>query len=310
LPLERVVGTVEGMTGPDPALTATGGPASATGIAELDGVLEDLVANARAVLGDGLVGAYLQGSFALGDADGESDCDFVVVTRAHLEESQWAGLRAFHGELPHRPGLWTQHLEGSYAPAPELADLGACGSPWPYVDHGHDTVISHPHCNTEVTRWVLREHGIRLHGPDIRTLVPPVPAEAVRARMVEQVPVAVQAWQEQQRWLAWDVRYSVATMSRMWFSQVHGTVASKKAAMRWVSSTADGAPYAALLEDAAQARNGRWDLPATASQVAAAKAFVRAVGPDRRDQTRLTPPEPAPGPPDPPEPARTRLRPP
>ncbi|WJE00770.1 hypothetical protein [Streptomyces antimycoticus] len=47
---------------------------------ELDALLADLIGTARSILGDTFVGAYLQGSFALGAGDLHSDCDFIVVT--------------------------------------------------------------------------------------------------------------------------------------------------------------------------------------------------------------------------------------
>jgi len=253
-------------------------PPSPTGIAELDDVLAELVDQARSALGDDLVGAYLQGSFALGDADAESDCDFLVVTRWGLSHEQCASLRAFHAELPHRPGTWNRHLEGSYAPVDELADLASVGRPWPYVDHGHDTLVPDPHCNTEVTRWILREHGIRLAGPATRTLLPAVPAEALQARMAAEIPQAVRAWERQERWLAWDTRYAPATMARMWFTRVHGAVASKKAAMTWLAARPEGRPWAALLEEAALARGGPYDAAVTDEEVAAVRTFVREVG--------------------------------
>jgi predicted nucleotidyltransferase len=40
---------------------------------ELNRVLEDLVASARTILVENFCGAYLQGSFAVGDADVHSD---------------------------------------------------------------------------------------------------------------------------------------------------------------------------------------------------------------------------------------------
>ena len=72
------------------------GPAR-TGIAELDGVLTELVDTARDVLGDDLVGVYLQGSFALGEADDESDCDVVskpasVAWALDVLDQQWRPL--------------------------------------------------------------------------------------------------------------------------------------------------------------------------------------------------------------------------
>jgi hypothetical protein len=251
---------------------------SPTGIAELDDVLAELVERVGAALGEDLVGVYLQGSFALGDADDESDCDFLVVTRASLTDGQWAILRTFHAELPHREGTWNRHLEGSYAPAGELADLAAVGRPWPYVDHGHDTLVPDGHCNTEVTRWILREHGVRLAGPEPHTLLPTVPEDALRERMATGIPGAVQAWERQERWLAWDTRYAPATMARMWFTQVNGAVASKKAAMRWLAARPEGQEWAALLEGAARARGGPYDDAVTDEEVAAVRTFVRAVG--------------------------------
>jgi hypothetical protein len=59
-----------------------------TAFPELDAVLAQLVAGLRATLGDNLVGVYLQGSFAVGDADEHSDVDFLVVIERELTEDE------------------------------------------------------------------------------------------------------------------------------------------------------------------------------------------------------------------------------
>jgi hypothetical protein len=51
---------------------------------ELNSVLQDLVDNVQTVLGVKFVGAYLQGSFAVGDFDLHSDVDFIMVTEEEL----------------------------------------------------------------------------------------------------------------------------------------------------------------------------------------------------------------------------------
>jgi len=130
-----------------------------TGVEELDGVLVELVNTAQEVLGRGLVGVYLQGSFALGGADEESDCDFLVVTASPVTGSRLDALRAFHSALPHRAGYWNAHPEGSYPLVTDLADLSRVGRPWWYVNHGSDRVVLDAHCSTEVTRWILSMHG-------------------------------------------------------------------------------------------------------------------------------------------------------
>lgn len=51
-----------------------------TPYAELDQLVVELLGHWRRILGGNLAGAYLQGSFALGAGDRQSDCDWLVVT--------------------------------------------------------------------------------------------------------------------------------------------------------------------------------------------------------------------------------------
>src|SRR3712207_3967178 len=90
---------------------------------ELNALLADLVTRVRTILEGNLVGVYLQGSFALGDADMQSDCDFLTVTERRVSPAEEALLRRLHDEIPTRPGHWTQELEGSYVPKAELRTL-------------------------------------------------------------------------------------------------------------------------------------------------------------------------------------------
>jgi predicted nucleotidyltransferase len=61
--------------------------------------LVQLVVGAKEVLGDSSVVAYLQGSFAVGDADAHSDVDFIVVTKDDVTPKQQAELQALHQRL-------------------------------------------------------------------------------------------------------------------------------------------------------------------------------------------------------------------
>ena len=151
-----------------------------TRYAELNGVLHDLVTGAQEALGDSFVGAYLQGSFALGAGDLHSDCDFLVVVRERPDAEQEAALRRLHADLPHRDGFWHGHLEGSYAVAGDLATVAGLGREWLYVDHGSDVMAWSEHCNQPWTRWILREHGITLVGPCPVQLMEPVPDDVLR----------------------------------------------------------------------------------------------------------------------------------
>ena len=59
---------------------------------DLNSVLRDVVESIQSVLDTNFVGAYLQGSFAVGDFDLHSDVDFIVVTEEELSHEQVHGL--------------------------------------------------------------------------------------------------------------------------------------------------------------------------------------------------------------------------
>src|SRR5581483_4838171 len=98
-------------------------PGEATPFDDLNQLLVELVAGAGEVLGDNFCGAYLQGSFAIGDADAHSDVDFIVVTEDEVTPEQQAELQALHQRLYALPTSWAQHMEGSYVPRKALRRL-------------------------------------------------------------------------------------------------------------------------------------------------------------------------------------------
>ncbi|MHB1474310.1 MAG: aminoglycoside adenylyltransferase domain-containing protein [Dermatophilaceae bacterium] len=213
-----------------------------TAFAELNAVLIELTERAMAILGDNFVGAYLQGSFAVGDADLHSDCDFLIPTHEPVNAEQEAGLRALHDEIPTRTGHWVGHLEGSYPLARELKTLEGLGRAWPYVDHGSRQLEFSAHCNTEVVRWSLRECGITIAGPDPKTVVEEVSAQVLRNKMREYARTFLP---DLETWatfdVAWVQRYAVSTLCRILHTLDRGRVTSKKAALAWGRDNLDPA---------------------------------------------------------------------
>jgi hypothetical protein len=249
-----------------------------TGIAELDEVLGELRDTARRVIGDALVGVYLHGSFALGGADDESDCDFLVATSTAVDDDQLAALRLFHADLPHRPGYWNAHLEGAYAPVAELADLIALDRAWPYVGHGSDEVVLDRHCNTEVLRWTLREHPVVVDGPSPRTLVSRVSPATLRSAASRDLPKAIDAWAHHDCWDAWSQRYAVVTLPRMLRTLIIGDVVSKPAAVTWAMEVLDPRWRPPLEAALAQRGDRPWDAPVDPDLVHRTLDIVRYLG--------------------------------
>lgn len=211
-----------------------------TRYAELNGVLHDLVTGAQSALGDAFVGAYLQGSFALGAGDLHSDCDFLVVVRERPDAEQEVALRALHRDLPHREGHWNRHLEGSYAVAGDLRTVDGMGAEWLYADHGADEMQWSDHCNQAWTRWILREHGVTLLGPCPVELIDPVPEDVLRKQAragLGTLTDDVLGWCPPR--IAWCQRYLVVQAARSLYTVRTAQVASKRDALRWAMMHGD-----------------------------------------------------------------------
>lgn len=266
---------------------------------ELNAVLAHLLEGARRLLGENFVGAYLQGSFAVGDADELSDCDFIVVTARDITPAELPAFQALHAavhELPYPH--WRNQLEGSYAPAAILrrwtteprdppgeprtagwADPGTSGTPpraypfW-YLDHGSRTLVRSEHDNTQVVRWCLRERGVTLAGPDPRELIDEVTADMLRLEVRETMRKCRALDLEPMHLTAWQV-FWVGLYCRMLHTLETGTVSSKPQSLRWAMANLDPA-WRPLLAHAFATKKGgphAWD-PVPPDRAAATRAFA------------------------------------
>jgi len=158
-----------------------------TPYSELNEVLSVLVSRMRQILGNDFVGAYLQGSFAVGNFDFHSDVDFIVVISDELSRNQVSALQEMHDQIYQLDSKWAQHLEGSYFPKEILRDHSKRGIKLWYLDHGARSLIKSDHCNTILVRWIVREKGVTLAGPSPSTLVDRISEELLRAEIFETI---------------------------------------------------------------------------------------------------------------------------
>jgi len=234
--------------------------ANPTPFPDLNGVLAEMVAGAQTILAANFCGAYLQGSFATGDADVYSDVDFVVVTDDELTEEQQAALQELHGRLYELDVPWAQHLEGSYIPRDRLRRVDDSRASYFYLDNGARELIWDSHCNTAVVRWTLREQGVVLAGPDPKSLIDPVSAEHLRDE-------ALAAAREYAEWAPgptkaggmsrWKQPYLVLTFCRILHTLSHATVVSKREAGEWARDALDP-EWAGLIQRALDDRPDPW----------------------------------------------------
>jgi predicted nucleotidyltransferase len=231
--------------------------APATPYPELNEVLRDLVVGVREILAENFCGAYLQGSFAVGDADEHSDVDFIVATHDELTQAQVDALQAMHKRLYALDSPWAQHLEGSYAPRHELRRVEESCPPWWYLDNGATELVKDTHCNTAVVRWSLREKGVVLAGPAPKTLIEPVSADELRSDVL----IALREYAD---WLGTNPSYSrraqgvtVLSICRILHTFESGLVATKREAGEW-ALRALSPEWASLVQEALDDRPDPW----------------------------------------------------
>jgi hypothetical protein len=279
--------------------------AAPTPYADLNAVLADLISQVRAILGDNLVGACLQGSFALGDFDEASDVDALIVVRDDLSADVVDALQAMHGQIHDRPSNWAQRLELSYVPAAILrhkegqprdppgepraddwADPGTSGGPpvvypfW-FLGNGERTLVRSEHDNTQVARWIAREAGVVLAGSPPAELIDPVPSEALKAEVRETLHRVLHLVLDEglaldQLWLQ---AFFVSLACRALHALETGRVSSKKAASAWAHK-ALGPRWTELIDAALVARLQPLDArlaPPPAEAVEQTLAFLRLV---------------------------------
>jgi predicted nucleotidyltransferase len=223
--------------------------------AELNAVLAEFVKSIQAILGEKFLTAYLQGSFALGDWDKDSDVDFMIVIEDDLNDSEVQALNAMHARLFEIDSYWPKHLEGSYFPKELLKPEYANKNELWYADNGAIKLHRDVHDNTLVVRWVTYEYGITLAGLDAKTLLAAVDADDLR-REVQDV---IHDWGNEilsgsyQLDNAWAQPHVVLGYCRMLHTLATGRIHSKPVSAEWAKVHLDS-KWIALIERARERR--------------------------------------------------------
>lgn len=230
---------------------------------ELNAVLHELLSSVESVLIHDFVAAYLQGSFAVGDFDRHSDCDFIIVVNQELSDSQRRSLQAMHERIYDLQQEWARHLEGSYFPTATLRGYAQSGTELWYLDNGSRVLVESRHDNTAVVRWILREKGLVLAGPPPSALIDPIPSEVLRREIL----ATFTDWGEQILADPLEINsrfhqtFAVLSYCRMLHDLHTGVIGSKRSGAEWAKRNLDPS-WTALID---RAWDGRPN-PAVSSQ--------------------------------------------
>ncbi len=240
-----------------------------TAFAEVNAVLLDLLEGVQRILDGHLMGMYLEGSLANGDFDEDSDIDFVVVTDEEIEENTFAALYALHERTNLLDTQGSINLEGSYISQDALRRFDPKQSKHPNIERGSGErlkMVAHGE-SWNIHRFILRERGITILGPALKTWIDPISPDDLRQAMLPALDdwaahilhhpdeIVRQGYQS----------YTVLSLCRILYTLEFGDVVSKRKAADWFRETQDR-KWHALIDQAWVGRHNP-QLPATPEEI-------------------------------------------
>jgi predicted nucleotidyltransferase len=224
----------------------------------VNAILRELFERISSVLGEHLVGMYLEGSLANGDFDEDSDIDFVVVTDIEVTEILFSALQTMHERIAALDSRWAVQLEGSYISQKALRRYDPTNDIHPNIERGEGERLKMTQHEEiwNVHRHILRERGITITGPDLKTLIDPVTPNALRSAMLSTL----------RRWGTYLLNHSeeiqhrgyqsyiVLTLCRILYTLQVGDVVSKPKSASWAKETT-GRRWETLIDHAWEGRH-------------------------------------------------------
>src|SRR5215208_6057450 len=225
---------------------------------EVNAILQELLEGIQGVLGEHLIGMYLEGSLANGDFDQDSDIDFVVVTDVDVTEDLFSILQSMHDQIATIDSPWAIQLEGSYLSRQALRRYDPTNDIHPNIERGFGERLKRVgHQEVwNVHRHILRERGITIIGPDPKTLTDPITSNDLKRAMLP----ALSGWATYLLNHPQEIRhrgyqsYIVLTLCRILYTLQFGEVASKLKSANWAKE-AIGETWKPLIEDALEGRH-------------------------------------------------------
>ncbi len=214
-----------------------------TPYSDVNALMQTLLERVQAILGDRFVGMYLDGSLTSGAFDQASDIDFIVVTDEEVSAADFAKLQAMHDQVALLDLRWGNQLEGSYISRPALRRYDPARALHPNIERGTGERLKMVHHDAAwiLHRWIVREQGITLAGPDPHTLIDPVRAADMQQAMGAMLPEWAGRLLQNPAVLGQRgaQSYAVLTLCRVRYTLHTGTVGAKPVAARWAQEALD-----------------------------------------------------------------------
>ncbi len=212
-------------------------PISPTPHPDVNAILNLLLTHTRAILQSQFVGMYLFGSLANGDFDQHSDIDVLVVTDGEISSDTFSALQDMHTEIATVDSPWATQQEVSYIPQRALRRFDPPNIRHPHLDRdkGETLHIMAHESDWIIQRHLLRENGIVIVGPDLKTLIYPIAPRELRQAVIDVLPLWVKPILNDRSKIKSRgyQSYCVLSLCRMLYTLQNKAILTKRAAAKW-----------------------------------------------------------------------------
>ncbi len=196
-------------------------------------LLEILLTRIKSILGEKLVGLYLEGSLVIGDFDPAiSDIDLMAALSSEIDDREFEALKEMHAIFVTGHKEWYDRIEVCYVTVEALKTIRSRSARLVNISPG-EPIHRLESTKEWILKWYLaREKGKTLYGPPPESIIEPISKED----FILSVKDHSKGWGD---WVK-DMRnpyaqsYAIFSICRAFYSYKTGEQVSKKKAALWV----------------------------------------------------------------------------
>jgi hypothetical protein len=242
---------------------------------QVNEILDILIIRLKNILGEKLVGLYLDGSLVWGDFDPNiSDIDLLAAVSSDINDQEFAALKEMHESLVSEHKEWDDRIEVCYISTDALKKVKSEIHPVVNISPGEP--IHYRRSNKEwlINWYITREKGKTLFGPNPKTLIEPIS----KREFIQCVKNHAKSWSN---WIttmpknAFAQSYARLSMCRALYAYKLGDQVSKKQAALWAINTYP--QFSEVVHEALLWRNGPKHSPQNENAYLKTVQFIKEI---------------------------------
>lgn len=204
-----------------------------TNYPQINELINHLLVQMQTILGNKLIGLYLDGSLVMGDFDiNISDIDLVAILESDINDKEFEDLEKMHVDLIGKYKEWDDRIEVCYISKEALNSTRTKVMPIVNISPGEPFHRTASRKEWLMNWYLLREKNVVIFGPDPKTIIDPISKE----EFIQNVQAHVRGWGEWVKTMRnrYAQAYAILTMCRALYAYKKTDQVSKREAAIWV----------------------------------------------------------------------------